>query len=109
MYQKLFGSKLEVECFENIKDLAVGSLMKKNSSSSCMSRIILVRGVFKLSLLSDWLIYRERSLARSINFKTLQREKFSKIKLENGLYIMGHNIKGKFHYVSIKISNHWEM
>ena len=61
--------------------------------------------------LSDWLTRLELPLAetRRIDLKTHLRGKFSKIKLENGLYIMGHSIKGKFHYVSIKISNHWEM
>ena len=38
--------------------------MKENSNSSYMSRTILVRGVFKLSSLSDWLKYREPSLAQ---------------------------------------------
>lgn len=64
VYQKCTGSEPEVKYFEIMKDLAVGSLMKVNSSSSYMSRTILVRGVFKLSSLSDWLKYREPSLAQ---------------------------------------------
>ena len=60
-----FGSEAEVKYFEIIKDLAVGSLMKENSNSSYMSRIILVRGVFKLCSPSDWLKYRAPSLAQT--------------------------------------------
>ena len=79
--------------------------MKENSNNSYTSRTILVRGVFKLRPFSDWLIYRKPGLAetRSIILETLLREKFSKIKLENGFFTMDHSIKGKSHFVFIKI------
>lgn len=69
--------------------------MKKNSSSSYMSRIILVRWVFKLSSLSDWLIYRECSLACCINLKNPPKGKIFENQIGKWLIHYGPQYKGE--------------